>query len=154
MWYNLDNKSDLRRFHTAVQNALKELGVVEFTRKARERVQQHEGQQRTSKQNRYFYLLIGKFALEYGETADYVKQKFFKKTVSPDIFYYERVNRISGEVRPALKSSADISIKEMAIAITRFRNWSAKQGIYLPSATNKKALQDIDVEIKNNQEFL
>ena len=112
---------------------------------------------RSDKQNRYLHLILGWFALEYGETAAYVKEEFFKRTANPDIFVYEHVNRKTGEVRTALRSSANLDTREMAIAIERFRNWSSQTaGIYLPAPNEDKFLEQImrDLEMYNNQLYV
>ena len=114
-------------------------------------------QQRSIKQNRYFYYLLAYFALDYGETVDYVKSEFFKKTVNPEIFVYERVNQKTGEVRTALRSSADLDTREMTIAIERFRDWSSKEaGLYLPKPNEDKYMEQImrDVEMYHNQLYI
>ena len=114
--------------------------------------------QRSIKQNRYFYYLLAYFALDYGETVDYEKSEFFKKTVNPDIFVYERVNQKTGEIRrDALRSSADLDSRSMTIAIERFRDWSSKEaGLYLPLPNEDKYMEQRmrDVEMYNNQLYI
>ena len=112
---------------------------------------------RSIKQNRYLHLILGLFALEYGETLDYVKSEFFKLTANPEIFVYERVNQKTGEVRSALRSSADLDTREMTIAIERFRNWSSQTaGIYLPAPNEDKFLEQIarDLEMYDNKLYV
>ena len=112
---------------------------------------------RSIKQNRYLHLILGWFGLEYGETLAYIKEEFFKRTANPDIFVYERINRKTGEVRRALRSSADLDTREMTIAIERFRNWSSQTaGIYLPAPNEDKFLEQImrDLEMYNNQLYV
>lgn len=114
-------------------------------------------QQRTLSQNRYLHLILGWYALEYGETIEYVKQEVFKKLVNPDIFVTEYINRKTGEYRDSLKSTADpdIDTKIMTVAIDRFRNYASKTyGIYLPEPKDMALLNEIQREIENNQQFL
>ena len=111
---------------------------------------------RSIRQNKYLHYLLGYFGLQYGETLQYVKEEFFKRTVNPDIFVYERVNQKTGEIRrDALRSSADLDTREMTIAIDRFRNWASKEaGIYLPAA-NEDMLQLMrEVEMYHNQLYI
>ena len=112
---------------------------------------------RSIQQNKYFYYLLAYFGINYGETVDYVKSEFFKKTVNPDIFVYERVNEKTGEVRNALRSSADLDTREMSIAIEKFRDWSSKEaGIYLPKSNENKYMDQImrDVEMYGNKLYI
>ena len=112
---------------------------------------------RSIPQNRYLHALLVYFALEYGETMEYVKQEFFKAAVNPEIFKYERVNHKTGEVRQALRSSADLDTREMTIAIEKFRCWASKTaGIYLPEANEDQYMSQImrDVEMYHNQLYL
>jgi hypothetical protein len=100
---------------------------------------------RSIPQNRYLYLILGWFALQYGETRDYVKQEFFKRTVNPDIFVYERINHKTGEIREALRSSRELDTRQMTIAIERFRDWSSKE------AGNRVGKGDFTLSLSRNR---
>jgi len=104
---------------------------------------------RTYSQNNYLHLILGWFALEYGDTIDYIKQEFFKKIVNENVFKYEFINYKTGEVREAWKSTAKLTKTELTEAIERFRNYSAKNmNLYLPEP---KDIAHLD-EIKNEME--
>lgn len=106
-------------------------------------------------QNNYFHAILSWFAFEYGETREHVKQEIIKKIVCPEVFKTERVNRITGEVRIAWRSFADISKDETTYVIDKFRDYSSKTaGIYLPTPNEKAFLQEIEVQLKNNEQFL
>ena len=110
---------------------------------------------RTPNQNRYLHLILGWFAIEYGETLEHVKQEFFKKEVNAEIFKTERTNKKTGEVRLDWKSTADLDTKELTEAIDRFRTWSSKTaGIYLPSANEESYLKQIIVEMDLQKEYI
>ncbi|MFC2109844.1 hypothetical protein ACFLSU_04640 [Bacteroidota bacterium] len=112
---------------------------------------------KTHNQNKYLHLILGWFAVEYGERVDYVKQKMFKKTVNKEIFQTEYVNKKTGEVREDLKSWADLDINDATLAITRFRNWSSQTaGIYLPEPDDLALLNQIEEELSkhDNKEFI
>ena len=148
MLYILSNEFDSRQASVRLEYLKSKGATVEMTERK---------PLRSIKQNRYFYLILAWFALSYGETSDYVKEEFFKRTVNPEIFVYERVNRKTGEVRQALRSSADLDTREMTIAIERFRDWSSKEaGIYLPAPNENKYLEQIarDIERYNNKLYL
>jgi hypothetical protein len=148
MLYDLSDEVDVQRFDTRVDFLKKKGGFVELLAVREER---------TIKQNRYLHLLLSFFALEYGETLRYVKEELFKKTVNPDLFRTEYVNKSTGEARTEWRSTASLDTREMSEAIESFRNWAADEaGIYLPDANEKKALLSIERETKKygNQIFL
>lgn len=110
---------------------------------------------RTYSQNNYLHLILGYFAIEYGETREYVKQIIFKQWVNEHIFKTEFINYKTGEVREAWKSSADLNTKEMSEATERFRNYSVKNlGLYLPEPKDLAHLEEIENYIEENKTYL
>lgn len=110
---------------------------------------------RTEKQNRYLHLLLSYFAIEYGETLDYIKLEIFKKIVNPDVFKSEHVNKKTGEVREDWLSTAKTDTKVLSTCIDRFRNWSLKEAdIYLPTPNEKEFLDHIQNEIELQGQWL
>lgn len=113
-------------------------------------------QKRSVSQNSYLHLCLTWFAIEYGETIEYVKQIMFKQMVNPEIFKTEFVNEKTGEIRDSWKSTAELKTDELTIAIDRFRNWSSKEaGIYLPEPSDMVAINQMELQIKNtNTKYL
>lgn len=112
-------------------------------------------QKRSLPQNAYLHLLLSYFALEVGETMEFIKQDIFKKRVNPDIFKFERINPKSGKKRTEWKSTADLDTKQMTDAIDRFKNWSLiKTGLRLPEAGEQQFLDHIQNEIDQNKQWL
>lgn len=110
---------------------------------------------RSNQQNKYLHVLLGYFALNYGDTLSYVKEEIFKKVVNNDIFETEVTNRKTGEVRNDFKSTSDLDSKELTDAIDRFRTWSSKEfGLYLPSPDEKEFLIEAEIEIEKVKEYL
>lgn len=110
---------------------------------------------RSISQNSYLHLILSWYALEYGETFEFIKQEVFKKQINKDIFEFEFVNKKTGEIRVDYKSTSILDSKEMTIAIDRFRNYASKEaGIYLPEPKDLAILQEIEIEIKNNKQYL
>lgn len=110
---------------------------------------------RSLAQNGYLQLLFQWFALEYGETKDYVKNEMFKRVINPDLFKSEYTNPVSGVKRVHWRSSADLDTKEMSTAIDRFRDYASKEaGIFLPEPTNQDYLDHIQNEINRNKQWL
>lgn len=110
---------------------------------------------RTDPQNNYLHLILSYYALEIGETLEYIKQEIFKKIVNADIFLTERVNPKTGEIRPMWRSTADINTKEMTVCIERYRNYCLKEaGVYIPSPNEKQFLDHIQNEIELQKQWL
>ncbi len=110
---------------------------------------------RTDSQRKYLHVILSYYALEVGETLEYIKQEVFKKEINPDIFKTTRVNPKTGVVRIDWRSSEALDTKEMTICIDRFRNWSSKNfGIYIPEANEKQFLDHIENEIEKQKQWL
>lgn len=103
---------------------------------------------RSKSQNSYLHSIISWFAHEYGESTEFCKREFYKKTCNRDIFEIEKINKFTGEIIKEYKSSSDISKEEMTKSITNFRDWSAKEAnIYLPSSDEHNYLQEIEYQL-------
>ena len=137
---------DVERARTRLEKLIENKSKFELTEKK---------PVRSVSQNAYLHLIIGWFAIEYGETIDYVKRMIFKKLVNPKIFIFERENKKTGEKRKELRSSADLDSAEMTTAIDRFRDYSSKEfGVYLPEAGEIDFLNEIKTQIENNKNYL
>lgn len=120
-------------------------GIVELTEKK---------PRRSTQQNAYLHVILGYFAMETGNTLEWVKQQYFKKLVNADIFIREQEDKWLGRMK-VLRSSADLDSAEMTTAIDRFRNWSSSEaGIYLPSANEEDMLSLMEIEISRYKQYL
>ena len=145
MRYNLSNQFDLANFKAVVKKMEEQGGWVELKRPQ---------EIRTNQQNKYLHLIIGWFAIEYGCGRDEAKIDFYKRAANKDIFVRELINKRGAKV-VYLRSSSDLTVEEMALSITRFRDYaSGVAGIYLPSANEKEFLNHIAAEIERNKEFV
>ena len=146
MKYDLSNPSDRERLQGHVAKAIeKHEGIVEFTTRK---------PQRTMSQNRYLHVILSYFASEYGESLEYVKQKFFKEVCNRDLFYTLKDDKILGYT-DVVKSTADLTTDEMSLAIERFRNFSAMNaGIYIPSSDEHRLLELAEMEVERNKEYM
>lgn len=112
-------------------------------------------ERRSIRQNSYLHLILSWFALEYGETLEYVKQEMFKKQINKDLFAGEYANRTTGEIRFEWKSTKELDTGQMTTAIDRFRNYASKEaGIYLPEPKDLALLREIENEIENKKQYL
>ena len=100
-------------------------------------------EKRTLNQNSYLHLLLAYFGLNFGYTKEEAK-KMFKEEINKELFRYEKKGR------EFFRSSSDLDTKEMTIAIERFRNLSANQGCYLPSADEKEYIMSVQRELLTN----
>ena len=53
-----------------------------------------------------------------------------------------------------IRSSADLSVEEMRIAIDKFKRWGAENGIYIPSPEDTARLRDIEIEMGRMRQYL
>lgn len=90
--------------------------------------------QRTIQQNKYLHVLCRIMAWEIGETEHYAKQVYFKELANPELFVRESVDKITGEVKKYIRSSAELNKQEMTRAISNFRRWAEDHNYYLPDA--------------------
>lgn len=146
MWYDSKKPID-------VQNAIEKIKHFILHQKVFELTEKHPP--RSISQNSYLHLLISIYALEYGESAKYIKEEFFKKEVNRDLFFFVYTNRKTGEIRDEWKSTKDLNTAEMTMAIERFRNYVMKQsGFYLPTPAEHLIVQAMQLEVANNRMYL
>ena len=145
MLYNLSNPLDVEKLKTRVDYLIKKQKVVELTEKKL---------QRSLQQNKYLHVILAYFGCQMGNNLEYVKQKYFKILVNPITFIREVEDKFLGKVK-VLRSSSDLDTGEMTTCIERFRNWSAGEaGIYLPSAEESFLIQQMEIEIEKQKDFI
>lgn len=143
MMYNLSAPLDRERFAAKANALLQKASVVELTEKTL----------RSRNQNSYLHLIIGTIAMDVGVTLEYAKREYFKKLVNADLFIRKEHDRFSGEIE-VIRSSAELTIEEMRIAIDRFKRWAAENGFYLPDPEDKDRLRDIEIEMGRMRQYL
>lgn len=145
MIYDLSNVNDQYRFKEYVNTLYKARAVVDLKKHRK---------LRSDKQNRYLHLLCNYFAAMHGVSAADAKYEFYKKTCNRDL-YIEVKRNSQGKVVHRTRSSTELNTEQMALSITRFRNWSVMvAGIYLPSANEEKAILEAEKLIEENKEFV
>lgn len=147
MLYNLQNPRQRENFKTmaeALYNGAS--GIVELRKKKRPK---------SISQFRYLHAIIGAFAMEYHDTLKYCKLEHFKKGANEDMFVTYQYDRIKGKMVEKIRSSATLDSAELTLAITRFRNYAAQHlGIYLPEPHELSMIEEIEVEMERNKEYL
>ncbi len=146
MLYDLANELQAENFKKRCDALLKKKCIVDLTEKK---------PQRTLKQNAYLHAALGYFGLQIGNTIEEVKDWHFKSTCNPELFVRYKEDKITGERRKVLRSSAELTTEEMTTAIERFRNWVAdKTGIYIPSPEEYKKVMLMEIELQQGKLFL
>lgn len=144
MLYDLKNPLDRERFKRRCNALFLKQGIVELS----ERVK------RSSQSNRYLHLIIGYLAMETGNTLEYAKEVFYKRTANKEIFVREKEDEFLGKTE-YLRSSAELTQEEFSLSIDRFRDWSSQTaGIYLPSPNEEQFLESIEFEMNRHQRWM
>lgn len=143
--FNLSNPLDNANFLLRAKKLAESGKIVELTEKKTKR---------SLPQNRYLHVILAYFGTQTGNTLEWVKQQYYKKLVNPDLFIREKEDKYLGRIK-VLRSSADLDTSEFSLSIERFRNWAAQEaGIYIPSADEAILIQQMEICIERNKEFL
>ena len=145
MIYDTSNPLDKANFMLRAKKLAENRKIVELTEKK---------PRRSLPQNKYLHVILAYFGTQTGNTLEWVKQQYYKKLVNPDLFVREKEDKYLGRIK-VLRSSADLDTAEMSLSIERFRNWAAQEpGIYIPSADEAILIQQMEIEIERNKEYL
>ena len=145
MIYDTSNPLDKANFLLRAKKLAESGVIVDLTEKK---------PRRSLPQNKYLHVILAYFGTQTGNTLEWVKQQYYKKLVNPDLFIREKEDKYLGRIK-VLRSSADLDTAEMSLSIERFRNWAAQEaGIYIPSADEAILIQQMEIEIERNKEFL
>ena len=144
MLYDLRNPLDRERFKRRCNALYSKQGIVELSEKTI----------RSNQSNRYLHLILGYLAIETGNTLEYVKEVFYKRTANKDIFVRIKDDELLGQTE-YLRSSASLSQEEFSTSIDRLRDWSSQvAGIYLPSPNEEQFLASIEVAMSRYKQWL
>lgn len=145
MIYNLSSPLDKANFLLRAKKLAESGKIVELTEKK---------PRRSLPQNKYLHVILAYFGTQTGNTLEWVKQQYYKKLVNPDLFIREKEDKYLGRIK-VLRSSADLDTSEFSLSVERFRNWASQEaGIYLPSADEYIIIQQMEIEIERNKEYL
>ena len=144
MLYDLNTRLGAESARTRLAHLIERGVVVELTEKR---------PTRTLAQNSYLHVLLAYFASQTGNTLEWVKQQYYKRTCNPDLYIGEREDRLLGRVQ-YVRSSRELRTDEMSLSIDRFKNWAAENGIYLPDAEDNAAITEAQTEIERYKTYL
>lgn len=146
MIYDLNTEIDRIRYEKRVKSLLDRRTVVELSERK---------PKRTTPQNAYLHLLLGEFAMQTGNTLDWVKSEYFKRHCNAELFVVRKRDELTHREVEVLRSSRDLDTGEMTTAIDRFKHWAAAEcGIDLPDAEDREWLGYIEREMQHNREWL
>lgn len=109
---------------------------------------------RSLSQNNYLHLILSWFGASFGYSLAYTKTRFFKTECNGELFFITRQNTKDNTPYTDIRSSADLTTAEMTLAIDRFRNFSANNGLYLPEPNEHLYLQELERELEQYKEHL
>ena len=144
MLYDLSNPLQCENFKVKAEALAKKGGIVELTEKK---------QQRSLQANKYLHVILAYFGLQIGETAEYVKKHYYKILCNKDTFIREVDDKYLGKIK-ILRSSADLDSEEFSLTITRFRDWAASEGVYIPSSEEHAFIQEMEIELSRNRQYI
>lgn len=145
MIYDTSNPLDKANFMLRAKKLAESGKVIELTEKK---------PRRSLPQNKYLHVLLAYFGTQTGNTLEWVKQQYYKKLVNPDLFIREKEDKYLGKIK-VLRSSADLDTSEFSLSVERFRNWASQEaGIYLPSADEYIIIQQMEIEIERNKDYI
>lgn len=147
--FNMDNEWDAIRADQYYEKLKQEKSWITIGRKRGKR---------NIKQNNYYHFILDYFAARYGCTAGFAEQKYMKDLCNPGLFEKTVINEQGDEV-VVDRSSKELSVGEMSLAIKRFRNWASAEGhIFIPYKDDIERSDDIansmEQEIEKNREFI
>ncbi|WP_418409282.1 hypothetical protein [Alistipes sp.] len=146
MVYDLNTDLDRERFKRRVNALYTKRSIVEC---------KEFKPRRTDAQNKYLHCIIGEFAMQTGNTMEYVKREYFKRLCNPELFVCYVHDELAKRDIERLRSSRDLDTGEMTTAIERFRNWAAMEaGIELPDANDDKWIDYIEREMQHQKTWL
>ena len=143
MVYDLSSDFQRKAFLARVDNLMEKGAVVELTEKVF----------RSPNQNRYLHLLIGVVAIETGNTLEDAKKWYFKETCNSDLFHVQHRDKM-GNYIDHIRSTAELTMEEMSMAIDRFKRWGAENGIYMPNPEDIHLLKQIEIEMGRMKSYL
>lgn len=145
MLYDLSQPLQAENFKLRANKLFSSQAIVELS----------ERTSRSLSQNAYLHVIIAYFAAVSGNTAEWVKEQYFKRAANQELFLRERNDPILGERTRYLRSTSELDKEETATAIERFRNWAAQvAGIYLPAPEEREMVAQARVEAERARQYL
>lgn len=126
------------------------LDYIEYAKQNKIKVNlEPKKQQRTMQQNKYYWLLLRYFGLQYGcPRAD--AEYYFKRVCNEDIFCRTKTDK-QGRKLFITRSTSDLTKQEMSSAINNFIAWChVNMQIDLPLPTDHELLRYAEQQVNKN----
>ena len=142
MIFNLNNPIDRSKATKRIRELWQKNAVVELKEK----------RLRTLKQNSYLHVILSYFGVELGYTLEEAKKLY--KVLNKDLYEYEKPGLFQ-KPEKFYRSSAELDTAELTITIDKFRNYSSiEAGTYLPGPNEKGYIQEAEIRVSRNQQYL
>lgn len=102
---------------------------------------------RSLRANAYLHLLLQIFGSEFGYSLAEAKT-IYKRDVAPNIYVYYKNDM------PFIRSSADLTSKEISDSIEQLKKYSAENGLVLPEPNDEEKLRYYEKQIQSNERYL
>lgn len=137
MLLDLSNQIDQKKAKSYFEKLMREGTIIELKKVIKKR---------SLTLNSYMHVCITLFAIEFGYTIE--EAKTLLKRLCPFMIYTKNGGKF-------LKRTRDLDNKECSEFVGWVRNYSSKQGLYIPDVEEYKLNQfNIDKEISKHKEYL
>ena len=101
---------------------------------------------RTTQQNKYYWLILKYFGLQYGCTKTEAEY-YFKQIVNPDIFLRTYTDKHNIKIK-TIRSTSELSKDEMISAINNFIVYCDQNRIHIPRPDDKEMIRYTELEVE------
>lgn len=108
---------------------------------------------RTLSQNNFLWLCLSYWGCQTGYTKEEAETIY--KNVNRELYYTHKV--IAGVEIEYIRHTYELDTAEMTASIEKWRNWAAMNDacpVYIPSPEDYQLIQQMEVEISKNNEFI
>ena len=108
---------------------------------------------RTLSQNNFLWLCLSYWGCQTGYTKEEAETIY--KNVNRELYYTHKV--IAGVEIEYIRHTYELDTAEMTTSIEKWRNWAAMNDacpVYIPSPEDYQLIQQMEVEISKNNEFI
>lgn len=108
---------------------------------------------RTLSQNNFLWLCLSYWGCQTGYTKEEAETIY--KNVNRELYYTHKV--IAGVEIEYIRHTYELDTAEMTASIEKWRNWSAMNDacpVYIPSPEDYQLIQQMEVEISKNNQFI
>lgn len=108
---------------------------------------------RTLSQNNFLWLCLSYWGCQTGYTKEEAETIY--KNVNRELYYIHKV--IAGVEIEYIRHTYELDTAEMTTSIEKWRNWAAMNDacpVYIPSPEDYQLIQQMEVEISKNNEFI